>query len=275
MLCTFSLIILLGSFSRAAANLETRGACSPFGDKELPLQRDYKFLNSKSDIESAFKKIYSSDRRLLDRAYWDASAKSIVIPYSSHTARIPSAFWEGVANHISKALKNEYANGVIYADLGHMHILVPEKIWADIKSTSTDAVMRMEKALAAPETKALYHTAEMVQIKEGDFAKGAFPQDPWKLWRYFSRNLFGSFTGEKNVEVLWAGEKAIYNTVRSLPNFTEVTTLYFSANHNGCFSYTENSEEKYFDMTFQTIPYENPSAREPSSKARAPKHDFH
>ncbi len=254
---------------------EHRASCTPFNDKELPFERDYKLLNTKAEIQSYYDKVYNGDRRLMARAYWDASQKTIVLPYSSGNARVPAAFWEGVASHITQAFKNDYVNGLIYPDLGHIHVLVPTKTWDELKVSTPQSIERIEKVFALSETKALYHTAEMVQLKQGDFAKGTYPQDPWKLWRYFTRNLLGSFIGEKNVEVIWAGEKPTYNTVRSLPGYTDVVTLYISSNHNACLSFHENGTEKFFDITAETIPYEKPSAREPSSKTRTPKPDFH
>jgi hypothetical protein len=252
---TFAITTLLAhSFAEAEV---TPSACTPTSPSEIPLKRDYKILRTKAEIDQYAEKIYKSDARLMGRAYWDTTLNSIVIPYSEGSVKVAASFIDGIAGHLTMALKNQYADGIIYPDMGHVHLLLPTPEWEELKTSTADKNIRMEKVLASNTLKALYHTVEMVQLKDGDFAKGTFPQDPWKLWRYFTRNLLGTFNGLNSVEVIWASPSATYNTVRDVAGMTEVTTLYFSATHNACLPFATKDGEKYFDITFETIPYES------------------
>lgn len=247
--------LVISAFSFAASAIEVSSRCTPFGNSEIPFERDYKFLNSKEAIDQEALAVYQGERRLKGRAYWDQSQGAYVLPYSRGEVKLTGNFINGLAAHFAKALENRYADAIIYPDMGHAHLVLSTKEWLEIKKSSEDMATRANKALASPFIKALYHTAEMVHIKEGDFAKGRMPQDPWKLWRYFSRNLLGGFESLPSVEVLWAGPKVIYNTVREVPGMTEFTTIYFVANKSGCFPFKSPEGEKFFDITFETIPY--------------------
>lgn len=251
----------LFSFAVAAA-AAPRPTCTPFAAGESPWQRDYRILTSKTELEQTDRAGYEGRERLKDRAFFDGTTKSFQIPYSDAAARVPDRFIDGLAAHLGKALTNQYADAVTYVDMGHAHLLAPAEEWTRLKASGS-AIERMEKLLALPRLKALYHTAEMIQLKDGDFARGTFPQDPWKLWRYFSRNLLGTFEGERSLEVVWAGAGPTYNTVREIPGMTEIATLYFVSHHDGCFRFESKDGERFFDMTFEIIPYRPASAREP------------
>lgn len=246
------------------ASLESRTFCTPFATGEKPFERNYEIYQNKQDLQNYVSQVYQGSRRLHDRAYWDTKEKSLVLPYAGTAIKVPAAFWEGLSKQFSQALKNDYATGVVYPDMGHIHILLPSSSWERIKKSAESKALRIEALLSSPEVQALYHTAEMVQLKVGDFATGTFPQDPWKLWRYFTRNLLGTFHPAAQLEVIWAGEKPKYNTVREIAGMTEVSVLYFIANREGCIPFAAEGTTKYFDMTFSTIPYE--ATRAPSAK---------
>lgn len=235
---------------------DIRKTCTPTSSTEPPLTRGYRLLQSYDDIAQEAQNTYSSDRRLKGRAYWDSNMNTLVLPYGRTTVKLPPKFTDGLGTHLTKSLQNRYVDGIIYSDMGHVHLLLPSDEWKKIKDENSLQAARLEKALTSPNLKALYHTAEMVQLKEGDFAKGSFPQDAWKLWRYFSRNLLASFDEESPLEVIWAGAKPIYNTVRTIPEMTEFSTLYFSANHNGCIPFSSAEGISFFDLTADSIPYE-------------------
>lgn len=249
----FLLIVMFLSSSGQA--FEIPHTCTPSLDSERPLERDYEILKSKTDLEINGSEIYAAEVRLKGRAYWNPKIQHFVIPYGGSLAKLPQKFIEGLTAHFNQAFTNQYADALVYSDMGHAHLEMPTQQWQELKASIPDPVLRVEEVLSSPNLKALYHTVEMVQIKEGDFVKGPLPQDPWKLWRYFTRNLLGIFGDPHPVEVVWAGPNATYNTVRSIPEMTEVTTLYFSWNKSACFPFKIGSGKKYFDISFETIPY--------------------
>jgi hypothetical protein len=248
----FLLSLILYSLAVQAA---PKPECVTFAEGEKPLTRESKVLVSKSELEEGFRKKYDGVERLKARAFWSASRGVYLIPYSGSAAVVSDVFIQGVTKHVSTAIKNRYADAVYYSDFGHAHLLLPESEWQQIK-TIDDPANRMTAILKSSSLKALYHTVENVQLKEGDFTHGAFPQDPWKLWRYFSRNLLGSFGDSAGLEVIFAGPDALYNTVRDIPGMANVSTIYISANRGACFPYAGDKAEMYFDLTFETIPYE-------------------
>ncbi|KYG65738.1 hypothetical protein AZI86_01290 [Bdellovibrio bacteriovorus] len=255
LISSITIPLIISAFSFSARAFDAPVNCTPFGNSEQPFERDYKFLNSKEAIDQDALATYQGEHRLKGRAYWDQNQRAYVLPYSQSGVPLTQNFIKGLSAHFAKALENRYADAIIYPDMGHAHLVLPTQEWIDTKKSTEDMTARVNAALASPRIKALYHTAEMVHIKEGDFAKGRMPQDPWKLWRYFSRNLLGSFESLPSLEVLWAGPKAVYNTVREVPSMTEVTTVYFVAHKSGCFPFKAPEGEKFFDITFETIPY--------------------
>lgn len=267
------LMMLLIPVPQLSWGVPVRDTCIPFSESEKPFARDYTFYEDKKTLLAYAKEVYEASRRLQKRAYWNADAESLVVPYGTTDIKVSAKFWQGLSGHITQALKRDYANAVVYPDLGHAHLLLPTAAWEAIKNNNSSNETRMEKVLASDQIQFLYHTAEMIQVKDGDFTKGTFPQDPWKLWRYFSRNLLGTTQNQNSLEVVWAGEKAIYNTVRSMPGMTEVSTVYFISNHRGCLPYQLDTTTQFFDFTFATIPYE--VGRAPSNKKLPHRDELH
>lgn len=217
--------------------------CSPSNNDSAPLSRIIQIFQNQEELKDAYNQTYLSPSRFADRAFLEAD--HILIPYGKSKTQVPRSFIQRTIEHIDRALKNHYVDYVFYPDLGHMHLYLPSQEWSEIKKNE-NASQRLIALLSSKNLKSLYHTFELFQVKEGDFANGKLPQDPWKLWRYFSRNLLGSYGDQDRLEVIFAGANAQYNTVRSLEGMTEVTTLYVSSNKNGCFPYSKG----YLDFSF-------------------------
>lgn len=212
--------------------------CSPTAYQEKTLSRsDVKMVQSMAEAQTNFLSIYSDPRRLRNRFYWSEKEKSFI----AETSKVPNTFPQRVIQKIEAALTNHYADVVYYADLGHFHILVPK---GRIKNSSD-----VQPALESPETKFLFHTAELFQFREGDILHGPFTEDPWLQWRYYSRNFVALNDSSDSLTVLFAVPPAQYNTVRELPGFVQIATLYFSANKQGCFSFHQNGQPFNLDMT--------------------------
>ncbi len=212
--------------------------CSPTHTEETTLSRsEVKMVHSIAEAQRNYDTISSDIRRLKNRLYWSENEHS----FFSQNIKIPNAFTQNVIRKIEAALTNNYADFVYYADLGHFHILISLE-----ESTNSK---NLQSALESPQTKFLFHTAELFQFREGDFLSGSFTQDPWMQWRYYSRNFVAVNDSSDNLTVLFAPPPAIYNTVRNLPGFQEVGTLYFSTNKNGCFQFQHKDQQLKLDMT--------------------------
>lgn len=229
--------------------------CLPESKEDQLIYRDHQIFHSKEELKQSFETLYRSGRRLHGRLFFDETKKIHLAPYGKSLLTIPNSFLEGVTRHIEKALKNSYVDHLFYPDMGHGHIYLPLKEWENIKASTSSTSQQLNMVLKSPSVKVLYHTAELLQIKEGDFATGDLPSDPWKLWRYFSRNLFGHFGKRPQLEVLYAGSKKIYNTVREISGHVDISIFYLSSTKNGCLSYLHSEKQHYYDLSFKNIPH--------------------
>lgn len=229
--------------------------CHPDQPSDQLIYRDFQIFHSKDQLKQSFNELYQSERRLKNRVFLSSSTHDYQAPYDGTLINLPKSFLLGVSRHIEKALKNSYIDYLFYPDMGHGHLYLPKKKWEQIKTLTGNKSERLLKALHSPSLKILYHTAELLQIKEGDFATGKLPSDPWKLWRYFSRNLLGHFNEGYELEVLYAGDKQIYNTVREIKNHVNVSIFYMSSTKKGCLSYSHSKRQLHYDLSFSNIPW--------------------
>lgn len=250
------MVILGGIWAEDGFSATLSERCGPFQASETQVYRDARIFHSKQELEEQFHRLYESGHRLNARAYYDSSLNELRLPYRDHSVPLSKSFVNGLIRHIELAHKNSYVDYVYYPDMGHGHLYLPKQEWERLKQTQ-DPVKRMERVLQSPHLKALYHTVELLQIKEGDFASGSLPQDPWKLWRYFSRNLLGDFQADPRLEVVFAGSDQFYNTVRNLEGYVEVTIFYISSSKDGCLSYGVKDETLHFDVTLEGPGYES------------------
>ncbi len=216
--------------------------CRKSSDPKAPR---FSVVKTLAELASQFQQIYESDTRLASRIYWQPNQQNFLAPYGGGEAVIPKAVIDKIADHLQTALDRGYADFPFYSDLGHGHLLYP-KSWGNQEGTS---LAILEKILNSSETKVLYHTAELLQLREGKFFNGALNPDPYMQWRYYSRNILGDLENSKNLAVLFAKNEK-YNTVRSLEAYREWGTFYFSANKNGCFPFQFHGKTHYFDLSF-------------------------
>lgn len=205
----------------------------------------FNVVKTLAELASQFQQLYESDTRLAGRIYWHPEQHNFLAPYGGSDVVIPKTLIEKISDHLQIALERGYADYPFYSDLGHAHLLYP-KTWG---SQAGDSVAVLEKILNSNEAKVLYHTAELLQLREGKFFNGALNPDPYLQWRYYSRNILGDLENSKNLAVLFAKNEK-YNTVRSLDAYREWGTFYFSANKNGCFPFQFQGKTHYFDLSF-------------------------
>ncbi|MCC6137579.1 MAG: hypothetical protein IT287_03035 [Bdellovibrionaceae bacterium] len=156
---------------------------------------------------------------------------------SAESQELPQTLISAVASHITQALENKYAEAVFYPDMGHVHILAPAQNYETLKS-----------GLNRKDLLFLYHTAELIQMKSNTKAGGSLVENPWLQWRYYSRNFIGTLDPLQKVTVVYSND-SYYNTVRFIPGYNEIETLYLSAHHEGCFSYKSRMQTLNFDIS--------------------------
>lgn len=206
--------------------------CGPNGLAPTRALREGYLADSMRELENQFKMIYHDTRRLKGRVYQENGFKALI---AGTVQEIPTAFLRALESHIETALKRGYADYAIYADMGHVHLLMP--IGQDLD-------------LNSPHLKLLYHTAELLRLKDGSLISGTVRTDPWLAWRYHSRNFVGTIKSPQELSVLFAQGQS-YNTVRKLEGYQQVATAYFSSNIDGCFSYRFKSDSYKFDLAFE------------------------
>jgi hypothetical protein len=197
-------------------SLPARPDCSrPLPDEPYTSRTEWNVIRSKDSASQSWKDLYQSGRRLRNRAYL-AEDLSYVFPDGT---KIPSRFLNSLKAQIATAIDRKYADHVFYPDLGHVHLLIPEGT-QDLSD---------ESALSRPDLIFLYHTAELYEMRPG----GELSPDPWLQWRFYSRNLVGHNDERADVDIAYTDEK--YGTVRGLPGYRQVETVYLSTSKNGCF----------------------------------------
>lgn len=225
--------LALFSLEAFASPTNSRTTCNPsqIGEKKPEV---FSVTNSLAEMGTQFHEHVSSGRRLINRAYWEEGGERYLIPISGISHPIPAEFIKNVTRQIESALEKNFADFLFFSDFGHGHILVP-------KGESSTAA----EALRSKETKILYHTAELLQLR-GPNGKGPIPADPELAHRYYNRNLLGDNV-DGGLEVL-DGSKDRYNTMRSVPGYQEIGTFLLSASKDGCFAFRQGEKIHYFDI---------------------------
>jgi len=191
-----------------------------------------------ADATTSFAETYTNPARWDGRAYWSEAQQNFVFEIDGKEYKIPQRFLNSLRRHIETALARGYADHVFYPDLGHVHLMVPQD--------SGVAADDYENIMALPQMKFLFHTAELYKMR--DNVTGPLLGDDWWKWRYFSRNLIASNGDVEDMQITFAKDNALYNTVRTLPDHDERATVYMNSNQNGCFSYVQNGQTLQFDL---------------------------
>lgn len=219
----------------------------------MPLLRASKIIESIDDLKNEFHRLYYAPERLKGRIYWAPDEGRFRASNSTTEVHIPELFIESVQKHIRSALVNGYADFPIYSDMGHAHLLIPIKDRIRLSQIQNRS-RRLEEILKLKDLKLLYHTAELMRLRQGSTFKGPVTTDPWLAWRYHARNFLGENDPSKDLVVKFGGQDGGYNTVRSIPGYSEVEKIYFSAHKNGCFSVEAPGGEIFIDITFTHMP---------------------
>lgn len=186
-----------------------------------------------SDLRNQFELLYNSPQRLANRVY-KAENGNYWATDGDQLKQISASFFAQLKTHIEQALKLGYADQIIYADMGHVHLLMPEG-----EAFSYDS----------PKLKFLYHTAELLRLKDGSIVTGSVRTEPWLAWRYHSRNFIAQNFRPSQLTVLFERSQS-YNTVRRIEGYREIKTIYFTSNQDGCFRYQRGNKNLGLDVSF-------------------------
>lgn len=213
-------------------NFAAQADCNPATELNVvPYTSPYDKDDTASDYSLAqmktyFDDIYKNGNRKKERIYFDEDLKQFVAPFKNKIFIVPQSFIEKIVSHVNLAIKNGYAEFIFFPDMGHGHIFTSKPL-----NSLDDAVNSLD-------TKILYHTAEYLKS----------PSE----FRYLNRNLIGNIENDKIEIIVHSTKQQPFNTVRSIPGFTELDNalVYLQANHKGCFSYKKEGQTYYFDIGF-------------------------
>jgi hypothetical protein len=113
-----------------------------------------------TQAQQQFEWVYQSPRRIKNRAYWSTKKQNYVFKKSQVELILPQFFIENLKSHLHQALNLGYAKHLYYADLGHLHLLVPNSDWK--LQTPREAFLNSTELLS------LFHTGELYQFKKGN-----------------------------------------------------------------------------------------------------------
>ncbi len=242
-----SLILLTSVFISSLVHAQSLNInCSPPHAGEDLIRIESRQIESIKELKEVFERTYDSGFRLRDRWYYSASEDLYLGKLSGREVKIPKSFITNITKQIEVALERGYADYIIYADMGHGHLLV------DIGAPQSG--LTLEEAFKLENSQMLYHTAELLKLRSGASFLGPIDLDPWLAWRYHSRNFVARNNSSDSLAVLFGGKNGAYNTVRNIPGVREFATVYFSATKNGCFSYKAKGETFNFDISFSNSP---------------------
>lgn len=235
------------------------------------VSEDFRWGYSLPELISRFTEIYSSEKRLQKRAYWDSKNQVFKLPYDSNRGGdvvLPLKLVESVRNHIEAGFEMKVIDGVFFPDMGHSHFLIPIQKYQEIYDPFpvNQLAKFYETLLADSDLKVLYHTAE--QLKTRDENNQVLPDERIQF-RFRTRNLVGRNDGSRELLFLQNPE-SVANTAHDLEGHRYYGAGFnLSANQNGCFRYTRDGKDSFFDLSLYDLESENGGFN--PKKSRAPK----
>lgn len=231
---------------------EAATRCAP-GEHPVVYSSDFRWGLNFLEAADLFSMVYASQKRLRHRFYYDQE-KGFLGKYSGFRDDVPMSiplrFLYSLKRHIETALSLEYAQWVIFPDMGHTHFFVDLEQYDTWKKLPTKDLVA--QIIGSPKTKTLYHTLEQIEVMSKE---GVLDTDPWAQWRYYTRNIVGDNQGLGHLEV-HKNLTESYNTVREYDGYYYWGAgVNLSASQQGCFSYEHRGKTYYFDVSFFDLPY--------------------
>ena len=245
-------------------NLQLKTQCQVANSKwqgDVVSRSDFFWDMSISELNSAFLQIYDTGKKLPKPVYYSQEEDSFKLPLKSWSPDIElgaisvsEQFINAITSHIEQSLDSQLAEYLIYADMGHNHILINEDFAeSELSALDSDTPEYYAKMISSPTTKFLYHTAEQIDLN----VKGLKDTQLKKHLehRVSNRNFIGGMNKEDRLEVVNTNSFS-QNTVSpsNIEGFHKGPNLYLSANKNGCLAYTHKGHQVRFDIsTFAPI----------------------
>jgi hypothetical protein len=230
-----------------------RRCAKPLEGEPVVYSSDFKWGVTFAEMKQKFEEIYQTDKRLLNRAYYDPNQNSFVLPFRGgpQVVKIGETFIRSVTRHIERGLQLKYMNFVFFPDMGHSHVHVPQKYYDEVLAPIKEFHLLYEKMLNEPTVKFLYHTAEQLNMVGED--KMPLP-DRFLQWRLYTRNLVGYNDGGNTIETLFEPESD-HNTARGEEGYRYWGGGFnIHASKNGCFAYKQADQTYYFDISLDDLP---------------------
>lgn len=258
----YSLIAIAILFCSAVAMAESpamieeaKQRCAPITEDEPILYADqFHWGMTLEEMGDTAERVYQSGKRLKDRAYYDPQTDQFLVKlWNGENVILSERILLSVKAHIEEALRREYAQYVMFPDMGHSHFFIEQKYFeeaiAPLGSDEKTEVYR--RIMSHPGTKVLYHTAEQLQMIDDE--KEVLPE-PFLQWRYYTRNIVGENFGQGHLEIhkdLDGG----FNTVRNYEGYRYWGAGFsINASSQGCFHYEMDGQKYYFDFSLQDVP---------------------
>lgn len=239
---------------------EIAARCTPPAEDEpIVYGNDFEWNYTPAAMAARFDEIYSSGKRLSQRAYFDGETGTFMLPSEESwggPVTLPRRFVENVSIHIERALALTYAEHVFFPDMGHNHFFIPEAHFeAEYSDTAvSDRSAMYARLLDDPLLRVFYHTAEQLQMLDEN--KELLP-DPWIQGRHQSRNVVGDNNWEGRIELLQNPDSPA-NTAHDYPgHFYYGAGLNLSASEHGCFPYRHNGALRWYDLSLYDLPYQS------------------
>ncbi len=232
--------------------------CAPKAAGEGTIyQSDFRWDYTLPELKARFAEIYASPKRLDRRAYWDAEKNRLMLPHDAERGgdlEIGENFVRAVARHIERAFELDYIDAVFFPDMGHSHILVPDRLWKEKYSNYPVSKMSdlYRDMFADARLQIFYHTAEQLKMLEN----GQLVADERVRFRHKTRNIAGLTKPDAELNV-YQNPASPANTVSGVPgHFWWGAGFNFSAQKDGCFVYRAGGREYRFDISLYDLPYD-------------------
>lgn len=241
--------------SRAAA--APVAACAPETPAEPKLySSDVRWGLSMAEMLELYAKLYASDKRLKGRAYYNPAEGRFELPNPpafGGPVAVPEILIKALVRHIEAAFADDYIDAVFFPDMGHSHLLIPEALY----KAKYEAYTVAEKSrfytdvLSDPAVHLFYHTAEQLKSLKED--RRTVLDDERVRWRHKTRNIAGPISESASLTV-YQNPESRANTVGAVPGYYWYGAGFnFSANKNGCFSFTRGGEAVRFDISLSDL----------------------
>ena len=231
--------------------------CAPETASEPKLySSDVRWGLTMPEMMDLYEKLYASDKRLKLRAYFNAAKGRYELPHDPQfggPVPVPEIMLKALARHIEAAFDADYIDAVFFPDMGHSHLLIPDALYrSKYGKYPVDRQSQFySDVLADPAVRIFYHTAEQLKSLKED--RRSVLDDERIRWRHKTRNIAGPITENAQLTV-YQNPRSAANTVGEVPGFYWWGAGFnFSANKDGCFSFTRKGKAVRFDISLKDL----------------------